>query len=53
MAAILWVALTLAVLFIRVIEPAAFFMTRRMSIGLKRRAGALAAARAGRPSHAA
>lgn len=33
-------------LFMRVIEPAAFLMTRRMLIGLKRRAEALAAAKA-------
>jgi hypothetical protein len=40
-------------LFMRLIEPAAFLMTRRMLIGLKRRAEALATARADRPSHAA
>jgi hypothetical protein len=39
-------------LFMRVIEPAAFLMTRRMLIGLKRRAEALAATR-DRPSRAA
>jgi hypothetical protein len=32
-------------LFMRVIEPAAFLMTRRMLLGLKRRAEALAATR--------
>jgi hypothetical protein len=37
----------------RAIEPAAFLMTRRMLIGLKRRAEALAAARADRASRAA
>ena len=40
-------------LFMRVIEPAAFLMTRRMLLGLKRRAEMLAAAQAGRSSHAA
>ena len=33
-------------LFMRVIEPAAFLMTRRMLVGLKRRAEGLAAAKA-------
>jgi hypothetical protein len=37
----------------RVIEPAAFLMTRRMLLGLRERAEALAAARSDRPSHAA
>lgn len=40
-------------LFMRVIEPAAFLMTRRMLLGLKDRAEALAAARSDRSSHAA
>jgi len=40
-------------LFMRVIEPAAFLMTRRMLLGLKHRAEALAATRGGRSSHAA
>ena len=40
-------------LFMRVIEPAAFLMTRRMLLGLKRRAETLAATRADRASHAA
>jgi hypothetical protein len=40
-------------LFMRVIEPAAFLMTRRMLIGLKRRAQALAAARGDDSAHAA
>jgi len=40
-------------LFMRVIEPAAFLMTRRMLLGLRERAEALAAARSDRPSHAA
>ena len=40
-------------LFMRVIEPAAFLMTRRMLLGLKDRAEALAAARGSRASHAA
>lgn len=40
-------------LFMRVIEPAAFLMTRRMLLGLKRRAEILAAARAYRASRAA
>jgi hypothetical protein len=40
-------------LFMRVIEPAAFLMTRRMLLGLKDRAEALAAARGDRSSHAA
>jgi len=39
-------------LFMRVIEPAAFLMTRRMLIGLKRRAETLAAAQGRRSSHA-
>jgi hypothetical protein len=37
----------------RVIEPAAFLMTRRMLIGLKQRAEALPAARTDRASRAA
>jgi len=37
----------------RVIEPAAFLMTRRMLLGLKRRAETLAAARAEGSSFAA
>ena len=40
-------------LFMRVIEPAAFLMTRRMLLGLKRRAETLAVARADRSSRAA
>ena len=40
-------------LFMRVIEPAAFLMTRRMLLGLKRRAEALAATRGDRTWHAA
>src|SRR5918994_696130 len=40
-------------LFMRLIEPAAFLMTRRMLLGLKRRAETLAAARADRASRAA
>ena len=40
-------------LFMRVIEPAAFLMTRRMLLGLKHRAEALAVAHGGRSSHAA
>ena len=40
-------------LFMRAIEPAAFLMTRRMLLGLKRRAEALAAAQGDRSSHAA
>ena len=40
-------------LFMRVIEPAAFLMTRRMLLGLKQRAEALAAAQADRSSQAA
>jgi hypothetical protein len=40
-------------LFVRVIEPAAFLMTRRMLIGLKDRAEALSAAQGDRSSHAA
>ena len=40
-------------LFMRVIEPAAFLMTRRMLLGLKRRAETLAAARVDRSSRAA
>ena len=40
-------------LFMRVIEPAAFLMTRRMLLGLKRRAETLAVARADRASRAA
>ena len=40
-------------LFMRVLEPAAFLMTRRMLLGLKRRAEALAAAQGERRSHAA
>jgi hypothetical protein len=40
-------------LFMRVIEPAAFLMTRRMLLGLKRRAETLAAARGDRSPHAA
>ena len=40
-------------LFMRVIEPAAFLMTRRMLLGLKDRAEALAATRDDRTSHAA
>jgi len=39
--------------FMRVIEPAAFLMTRRMLLGLKQRAEALAAASGARASHAA
>jgi hypothetical protein len=37
----------------RVLEPAAFLMTRRMLLGLKRRAEALAAAGGHRPVRAA
>jgi len=40
-------------LFMRVIEPAAFLMTRRMLLGLKHRAEAVAVARGERDSHAA
>ena len=40
-------------LFMRVMEPAAFLMTRRMLLGLKQRAEALAAAQADRSSQAA
>src|SRR5688572_29574986 len=40
-------------LFMRVIEPAAFLMTRRMLLGLKHRAEALAVAQGERASHAA
>jgi hypothetical protein len=40
-------------LFMRVIEPAAFLMTRRMLLGLKRRAESLAATRGDRSSQAA
>lgn len=40
-------------LFLRVIEPAAFLMTRRMLLGLKRRAETLASAHGDRSSHAA
>ena len=40
-------------LFMRVIEPAAFLMTRRMLLGVKDRAEALAAAGSDRSSHAA
>ena len=40
-------------LFTRVIEPAAFLMTRRMLIGLKHRAEALAVAQGERASQAA
>lgn len=40
-------------LFMRAIEPAAFLMTRRMLLGLKRRAETLAAVRSDRSSHAA
>jgi hypothetical protein len=40
-------------LFMRVIEPAAFLMTRRMLLGLKRRSEMLAAAQGARSSHAA
>ena len=40
-------------LFMRVIEPAAFLMTRRMLLGLKHRAEALAATRGDRTSQAA
>ena len=40
-------------LFMRLIEPAAFLMTRRMLLGLKHRAEALAAAQRARSSHAA
>jgi hypothetical protein len=40
-------------LFMRVIEPAAFLMTRRMLLGLKRRAEMLAAGQGDRSSHAA
>ena len=40
-------------LFMRVIEPAAFLMTRRMLLGLKRRAEALAARQEDQASHAA
>jgi hypothetical protein len=40
-------------LFMRVIEPAAFLMTRRMLIGLKHRAETLAAAQGDRSAHAA
>jgi len=40
-------------LFMRVIEPAAFLMTRRMLLGLKRRAEALATTQEDRSSHAA
>ncbi len=40
-------------LFMRVIEPSAFLMTRRMLLGLKRRAEALASARGERPRRAA
>ena len=40
-------------LFMRVIEPAAFLMTRRMLIGIKARAEALAAAEGRQPSRAA
>ena len=40
-------------LFMRVIEPAAFLMTRRMLLGLKRRAEGLAASRPSRPARAA
>ena len=40
-------------LFMRVIEPAAFLMTRRMLLGLKRRAEILAATRADRDTRAA
>lgn len=39
--------------FMRVIEPAAFLLTRRMLLGLKHRAEALAAAQGDRSSHAA
>jgi hypothetical protein len=35
-------------LFMRVMEPAAFIMTRRMLLGVKQRAEALKAARTGR-----
>jgi hypothetical protein len=40
-------------LFMRVIEPAAFLMTRRMLLGLKHRAETLAATQVDRSSHAA
>ena len=40
-------------LFMRVIEPAAFLMTRRMLLGIKRRAEMLAAGQSDRSSHAA
>jgi hypothetical protein len=40
-------------LFMRVIEPAAFLMTRRMLLGLKHRAEAVAVAQGERASHAA
>jgi hypothetical protein len=40
-------------LFMRLIEPAAFLMTRRMLLGLKHRAEALAAAQRASSSHAA
>jgi hypothetical protein len=40
-------------LFMRVIEPAAFLMTRRMLVGLKHRAETLTATQADRSSHAA
>jgi hypothetical protein len=40
-------------LFMRVIEPAAFLMTRRMLLGLKHRAEVLAVAPGERSSHAA
>jgi hypothetical protein len=40
-------------LFMRVIEPAAFLMTRRMLLGLKRRAESLAATQADRASQVA
>ena len=40
-------------LFMRVIDPAAFLMTRRMLLGIKRRAEMLAAGQSDRSSHAA
>jgi len=40
-------------LFMRIIEPAAFIMTRRMLLGLKQRAEALATAGDGHSSRAA
>jgi hypothetical protein len=40
-------------LFMRVIEPAAFLMTRRMLLGLKHRADALAVSQGERSPHAA